>query len=368
MIVHVYAHCWNEELMLPHFFKHYDSIADQYFIFDTGSTDRSLEILESHPRVQLTVVREEVASYIEANLARHNSHWKQSRGQADWVIVTDIDEYLYHEDLKDYLKRCRDAGVTIIVPEGYEMISDEFPDEDQPLTSCVRYGTRLESMDKHQVFNPVRIEEINYLPGRHEANPTGEVVFAIPKEVKLLHYKHLGLSYTLARYRQLRTGLRARDIESKWGIQYLWEEEEILANFDYISNNAGLVINQDVRLLASRLAAKEEEAASLGAQLQAIEGTVQSLSTQLGETKRQAEESSRQMKHNIQSLSVELVESRQRIAQFSRQIEDMTSSLSWQIGKLVFAISRVIPNRVRSVLANWLRRRLMERVSAPPRL
>ena len=46
MIVHVYALCWNEEKMLPFFFKHYDNIADQYFIFDNDSRDNSLSMLK----------------------------------------------------------------------------------------------------------------------------------------------------------------------------------------------------------------------------------------------------------------------------------------------------------------------------------
>ena len=53
MIVHVYGLCWNEEKMLPYFFKHYDDIADQYFIFDNNSTDNSLSILKANPKVVL---------------------------------------------------------------------------------------------------------------------------------------------------------------------------------------------------------------------------------------------------------------------------------------------------------------------------
>ena len=51
--LHLYALCWNEEKMLPHFFRHYDALVDRYFIFDNASSDRSREMLEAHPRVTL---------------------------------------------------------------------------------------------------------------------------------------------------------------------------------------------------------------------------------------------------------------------------------------------------------------------------
>jgi len=224
--------------MLPHFFRHYDPIADQYFIFDTGSSDRSREFLESRARVKVTVVDDEVDSFVTANLARHNNHWKQSRGKADWVIVTDIDEHVYHDDLRGYLARCQGQGVTIIKTEGYQMVADEFPTETAPLHQTVRRGMRWEVMDKEQVFDPNRVEEINWLPGRHVANPIGEVLFPAQAEVKLLHYKYLGLDYTIRRYKQLRTGLRPGDIAGEWGYQYLWDEAKITAQFQDIRNNA----------------------------------------------------------------------------------------------------------------------------------
>jgi hypothetical protein len=243
LTIHLYTHCWNEEMMLPYFFRHYDGIADRYFVFDTGSTDRSLEILQSHPRVQLTTVRPERDSFVEENTDRQNQFWKQSRGKADWVIVTAIDEHLYRQDLKGYLKQCREEGITLIRAEGYEMISAEFPRGDGPLCQRVKHGMRSAKwFDKVRIFNPDKIEEINYEPGGHVAHPTGEVVMAPWGEVKLLHYKFLGLDYVVSRYSQLRTGLRPRDIEMSFGSQYLWDAERIAAQYEEIKSNAVLVI------------------------------------------------------------------------------------------------------------------------------
>ena len=229
--------------MLPYFFQHYDGIVDKYFVFDTGSKDRSLEILQSHSRVQLSICPPEGASFVEENTARQNECWKQSRGVADWVIITAIDEHLYHSDLRGYLKRCRDHNVTLIQAEGYEMVSDEFPRDGGPLYKSIKRGMRsAQWFDKVQAFNPDRIEAINYDVGRHNAYPAGEVITPEMTEVKLLHYKFLGLDYVIPRYLQLKTGLRSKDLERGWGIHYLWDTEEIVAKYEKIKRNAALVI------------------------------------------------------------------------------------------------------------------------------
>jgi len=241
MNVHLYAHCWNEEAMLPHFFRHYDAVVDAYFIYDTGSTDRSLEILRSHPRVHLSTPPAGGASFIEENTARQNHCWKASRGRADWVVITAIDEHLYHPDLRRYFDECRRSGVTILRAEGYEMVSDVFPSPDRPEPLCRRitFGKREPLwFDKIQAFDPGKIREINYESGRHAASPLGAVVWPEKPELKLLHYKNLGVEYVLQRYAQLKTGLREGDIAKHLGAHYLWDRNTIVRRFEQIRRAA----------------------------------------------------------------------------------------------------------------------------------
>jgi hypothetical protein len=86
--------------MLPHFFfYHYNSIVDHYFIFVNGSTDGSLGMLVSDERISVYNFRTEFESFAETELRLSEEMWKSSRGVADWVLVIDIDEHVYHEDL-----------------------------------------------------------------------------------------------------------------------------------------------------------------------------------------------------------------------------------------------------------------------------
>ena len=52
-----------------------------------------------------------------------NECWKESRGQADWVICVDVDELVWHPSLANYLAGCQSRGVTISVPTGFSILN-----------------------------------------------------------------------------------------------------------------------------------------------------------------------------------------------------------------------------------------------------
>lgn len=242
MVIHVYSLCWNEEKMLPYFFKHYDKIADKYYIIDNNSTDNSYSILKSHPNVVVNKIDLEGCSFEQAAKQQYDSIWKQSRGIADWVIICDVDEHLYNRDLRNYLEKCTSSGITLIVPTGYEMISEVFPSSDKPLYETIRYGVRTKFMDKPQMFNPAEIKEINFWVGRHGAEPVGNVRNPSNREVLLLHYKYLGFNYFNNRYSELKTGLREGDIDCGYGHQYFWDEKEKRDQFLKLKNQSKKVL------------------------------------------------------------------------------------------------------------------------------
>lgn len=236
MIIHIYSLCWNEERILPYYFRHYDAIADRYFIFDDASTDASLDILAKHPKVEIDRFYKQPESFVASAHVFNNNIWKKSRGKADWVIICNMDEHLHHPDLLNYLQQCKDAGITAIPAEGYQMISETFPDSDKRLCDLITFGMRYKKMNKLSIFNPNAIEEINYKHGRHYANPVGRVVFPQRGDLKLLHFKYLELDYLITRFAELSTGLRRIDLENRWGIRYLSERKKIEQSFQDVWN------------------------------------------------------------------------------------------------------------------------------------
>lgn len=239
MIVHLYAQMWNEEWMLPFFFRHYDPIVDRYFLFDDGSTDGGLEIARRHPKVELAPFpRSASESFVLSEQQFSNECWKASRGVADWVIVTDLDEHLFHPYGRGYLRRCTAAAVTMVPALGFQMISERMPDQGATLAySCTR-GAPWVQMMKVSIFNPDAICEIDYGEGRHIARPVGRIQLPDVDETLLLHYKYIGYERTKRRHLELRERLGATDLERGWAHKYSWTEDEFRKDWENVSRDA----------------------------------------------------------------------------------------------------------------------------------
>jgi len=236
--VHLYCLCWNDARMLPYFFRHYDDIVDQYVVYDNGSTDGSLEMLASHGRVQVRHFDVAGNSFVEEQCRLSDTIWQDSRGKADWVIVTDIDEHIYRPDLLAYLDQCQAEGVTAIQSLGYEMVADVFPSGPEKLTCLITRGCRSAGHDRLCIFNPDAITATRFGPGRHKAWPEGHVVWPASPEVLLLHYKQLGVKYVRLRSAELAAGIRSGDVEKGWGTHYQWTPEQIVENWAKLKADA----------------------------------------------------------------------------------------------------------------------------------
>lgn len=241
--IHVYSLCWNEVRMLPHYIAHYESIADHFFIRDHRSSDGSYELLAGRPDVTIErFTPRNQNSFVLSALDVYDDAWKQSRGRADWVIVCNIDEFLYHANLPAYLASAESDGVTAIRAVGYQMVSEVFPTPAVPLTDQVRCGVRWRPMDKLAIFDPNAIEDINYAVGRHDADPVGRVAFPQRAEVMLLHFKYLGLDYLRRRHAELAPRLGRIDVERDWGHKYRWSAMQLEADFEHVRRSAKPVI------------------------------------------------------------------------------------------------------------------------------
>ena len=76
------------------------------------------------------------------------------------------------------------------------MIGDEdlFLENTDNIFEKVKYGIRGESNDKLMIFDCNKIKEINYKFGCHQANPIGDIKMYNGSDLKMLHYKYLGLN------------------------------------------------------------------------------------------------------------------------------------------------------------------------------
>ena len=245
-IVHYYAVCWNEEIILPWMFSYYGQFVEHFTIFDNYSSDTSESIIKSNPKAEIVKFGEKERFDDSANQKIKNQCWKRSRGKADLVVVCDMDEFLYHPDLESLLQRLCKEKISFPTIVGYEMYGESVPEYDgkHQLPNLIQNGIRSQWLDKHIIFDPHRIVDINFDPGAHHANPTGIVNRGnIDTELKVLHYKYLGLDYLLDRYQQLGVRLSSYNIQNDLGTHYLAKRQELMEHFNSGLNAAKNVVD-----------------------------------------------------------------------------------------------------------------------------
>jgi hypothetical protein len=235
MRIHAFAICYNEEALLPYYLRHYSAFCDKITIYDNQSTDRSVEICKANPKV-------EVISYDTGNEIRDdiylqikNNCWKNCG--ADWVIVGDIDELVYHPQLREVLGK---TIATAFAPALFNMFSKKFPTTDGQIWEEVKRG--LQGGAKLNLFRPADIQEINYQPGCHEAHPVGRIVRDDSLNIKTLHMKYLGKEYYMERTRMSNSRLSAVNKRYGWGHHYQKSAEELSRTFDEQYKEAQKVI------------------------------------------------------------------------------------------------------------------------------
>lgn len=233
MRMHLHCLCWNEARIIPWFLRHYLPLFDRVFVYDNGSSDRSVALLSGDERISIATFDVTGDSFVDEERRLSDAMWKSSRDEADWVAVVDMDEHIAHPDLRSHLAACKRAGITAIQAVGYEMVSDDFPPANARLSETITNGFRNHAaMNKFCLFDPNAIKMSNFHPGRHNASPEGHVIWDNSHTVKLLHYKQPGLDYFAECTAELRTGLRPGDIANGWGAHYERDAQRLRRDFE----------------------------------------------------------------------------------------------------------------------------------------
>jgi glycosyltransferase involved in cell wall biosynthesis len=219
MKVEAYIIAWNEADIIRLTINHYKRFCDRIILFDNFSDDGTPEIAKELGCEVRTFGRKGELSDPEY-LKVKNYAWKFS--EADWVIVVDADEIIYHHDIKNILQRNIDAS-TIFKPMGWNVFSHAMPVMDYiEVTS----GKSDNSYSKLCVFNPKKITDINYVYGCHVAKPTGDVIYSTD-EIMLLHYRNIGGPARLVKRHALyRNRLSEINRRFKLGIHYTFSDEQ----------------------------------------------------------------------------------------------------------------------------------------------
>jgi FkbM family methyltransferase len=228
--------------MIPFFLRHYLPIADKIMVYDGGSTDKSLELLREHKKVEIIPLPSEKLDDLQLMHLR-NEAWKPYREDYDWVIVCDMDELLWHKDLKKKLEEFRRARTTVPVIKGFQMISDTFPDnQTRQLYDVVREGFHdPEHLNKLMIFNP-KCVDIRYEMGCHKANPIGTVNFS-NEPLYLLHFKFAGYREFIERNKRMAERISEVNKKNNWGFHYARDAQMTVEEFQELKKRASFVLD-----------------------------------------------------------------------------------------------------------------------------
>ena len=220
--IETFAVSHNEERILPYFFRHYLQYGS-VTIFDNYSTDGSVEICKQYGAHIFQFdsggeFREDILTHIR------NICWKESK--ADWVFIVDVDEFVYHPFLMEILST---INGTVILPRMFNMYSDAFPITEGQIYEEVNHGVEFNS--KMAIFRPSEIEEINYAPGMHFANPEGNFKLNFKSPIIEMHFKNLGQDYVNDKNAYLHSRHSEVNRQNRWNWHYQTTPEQVAHDF-----------------------------------------------------------------------------------------------------------------------------------------
>lgn len=223
MNINVVLLCFNESALLPHVVKHYKKYLPscKIAILDNQSTDDSVKIAKDLG-CQVILWNSNNINDEALKISLRNVIWKTLND--GWIIMADMDEFVCVTE--DDLRKEMNAGVSILTIKGYDMIGEsetlDLSDIDlQEIKKCIENDNET----KNLCFLREAIVDMNYGPGSHYCNPTGNVVYSSTVYVNK-HMSSLGLNF-LANKLTERHKRSEQNRERGWSVHYTQDLDEI---------------------------------------------------------------------------------------------------------------------------------------------
>lgn len=221
MNIEAYIIAFNEAETIHLTVKHYQSFGAKVKIYDNYSTDNTVDICKSLGcEVESFGIKGELndAHYLRIK----NRCWKGS--QANWVIVCDADEILWHpsNNLGEVLRIATMYGRTIFKTSGFNVYSNAMPVND---FLEIQTGIHDENYSKSVIFDPKKIRDISYQYGCHKAVPCGILNYS-EVVLPLFHYRAIGgPDRIVQRHALYRSRMGELNKRLKLGIHYNYPDE-----------------------------------------------------------------------------------------------------------------------------------------------
>lgn len=176
MKIYLYTVCYNEIDILPWVIDYWKRIPiTKAVVYDNGSKDGTLEYLSQFEWIEIRHFQtdghnDSMHAFIK------NTAWKDAKGEADYVVVCDMDEVLWG-DIESELKKMKEGGYNVLGNPWYALCGDEYPkyEEGKYLHQLVKRGYKqyinhmpqFEHLGKFMVIDPNITESTNWSVGNH---------------------------------------------------------------------------------------------------------------------------------------------------------------------------------------------------------
>jgi len=148
----------NESHIMNEYIKHYiNQGVDHFFFIDNGSNDNYLDVLKKYNNITLKIDPNR-----PFQIQHYNNYFLEECKKYDWVIVCDLDEFIYSrlqfKTIKEYLNSLDDDISQVFIPwkifgsSGFNTIDKKQPD------NVVENFTKRINYDKDSGFQGVIIE------------------------------------------------------------------------------------------------------------------------------------------------------------------------------------------------------------------
>jgi len=242
MKIHAYFFTYNEGIILPFLLEHYQFV-DKITLIDGQSNDNTVEIIKKYKNTEIIQIDSGGQIRDDIHLELRNNIWKQDSRIYDWVFILDADEFIFcYTNIRQRLEEITKQGFTIIRTCGYDMVSEEFPSYDKPITEQIKKGLFHVYSNKPCIFNPTKIKEINMLHGGHVCNPVGEGKVYYNADIKLLHYNRIGFEYAIRKHVVNCNRKSESDLKQGWGWHHGIPHYDYLQMYFELLNKSSLVI------------------------------------------------------------------------------------------------------------------------------
>lgn len=166
----LYSHVYNEELMIPYWIRHHAPMFDRAYIFDYSSTDKTVELLrELAPSTW--VIQSSRNTKFGAVEVDDEIMVAESMCDDCWKIALTATEFLFHENLRDFLAQqdnIIDAPPRYFSIPMFMMVDDGQGAPLKPYESLIsQRSTLLPKSDASRYLHNFFSSEYRYSAGRH---------------------------------------------------------------------------------------------------------------------------------------------------------------------------------------------------------